>query len=85
MSLNDIKLSKFRNTQIGFIFSSRKTPEFSAIENVLIPAIIKVAKRKSRAKALELLDSVGLADVVDQFPSQLSGGEQQRVAVADIN
>ena len=84
LSLNDIKLSKFRNTQIGFIFQFHELlPEFSAIENVLIPAIIKgVNKRKSRAKALELLDSLGLADVVDQFPSQLSGGEQQRVAVA---
>ena len=84
LSLNDIKLSKFRNTQIGFIFQFHELlPEFSAIENVLIPAIIKgVNKIKSRAKALELLDSLGLADVVDQFPSQLSGGEQQRVAVA---
>ena len=84
LSLNDIKLSKFRNTQIGFIFQFHELlPEFSAIENVLIPAIIKgVNKRKSRVKALELLDSLGLADVVDQFPSQLSGGEQQRVAVA---
>ena len=84
LSLNDIKLSKFRNTQIGFIFQFHELlPEFSAIENVLIPAIIKgVNKRKSRAKALELLDSLGLADVGDQFPSQLSGGEQQRVAVA---
>ena len=84
LSLSDIKLSKFRNTQIGFIFQFHELlPEFSAIENVLIPAIIKgVNKRKSRAKALELLDSLGLADVVDQFPSQLSGGEQQRVAVA---
>jgi len=84
LSLNDIKLSKFRNTQIGFIFQFHELlPEFSAIENVLIPAIIKgVNKRKSRAKALELLDSLGLADVVDQFPSQLSGAEQQRVAVA---
>ena len=84
LSLNDIKLSKFRNTQIGFIFQFHELlPEFSAIENVLIPAIIKgVNKRKSRAKALELLDSLGLVDVVDQFPSQLSGGEQQRVAVA---
>ncbi|MBL6648089.1 MAG: ABC transporter ATP-binding protein [Flavobacteriaceae bacterium] len=84
LSLNDIKLSKFRNTQIGFIFQFHELlPEFSAIENVLIPAIIKGEnKRKSKDKALELLDSLGLTDVVDQFPSQLSGGEQQRVAVA---
>ena len=84
LSLNDIKLSKFRNTQIGFIFQFHELlPEFSAIENVLIPAIIKGEnKRKSKAKALELLDSLGLVDVVDQYPSQLSGGEQQRVAVA---
>lgn len=84
LSLNDIKLSKFRNTQIGFIFQFHELlPEFSAIENVLIPAIIKGEnKRKSKDKALGLLDSLGLADVVDQFPSQLSGGEQQRVAVA---
>lgn len=84
LNLNDNKLSKFRNTQIGFIFQFHELlPEFSAMENVLIPAIIKGENKiKSKAKALELLDSLGLADVVDQFPSQLSGGEQQRVAVA---
>ena len=84
LNLNDNKLSKFRNTQIGFIFQFHELlPEFSAMENVLIPAIIKGENKiKSKAKALELLDSLGLADVVDRFPSQLSGGEQQRVAVA---
>ena len=84
LNLNDNKLSKFRNTQIGFIFQFHELlPEFSAMENVLIPAIIKGENKiKSKAKALELLDSLGLADVVDLFPSQLSGGEQQRVAVA---
>jgi len=83
-NLNDSKLSKFRNTQIGFIFQFHELlPEFSAIENVIIPAIIKGENKESSIKkAIEILDSLGLSKVIDQQPSQLSGGEQQRVAVA---
>ena len=83
-NLNDSKLSKFRNTQIGFIFQFHELlPEFSAIENVIIPAIIKGENKESSIKkAIEILDSLGLSKVINQQPSQLSGGEQQRVAVA---
>jgi lipoprotein-releasing system ATP-binding protein len=83
-NLNDFKLSKFRNTQIGFIFQFHELlPEFSAIENVIIPAIIKGENKESSIKkAMEILDSLGLSRVINQQPSQLSGGEQQRVAVA---
>ncbi len=84
VNLNDNKLSKFRNTQIGFIFQFHELlPEFSAIENVIIPAIIKGENKKiSTIKAKKILDSLGLSKVINQQPSQLSGGEQQRVAVA---
>ena len=84
VNLNDNKLSKFRNTQIGFVFQFHELlPEFSAIENVIIPAIIKGENKKiSTIKAKKILDSLGLSKVINQQPSQLSGGEQQRVAVA---
>ena len=84
LSLNDKKLSKFRNTQIGFIFQFHELlPEFTALENVIIPAIIKGEKKSiSINKAKNLLETLGLSNIINQFPSQLSGGEQQRVAVA---
>jgi len=84
LSLNDKNLSKFRNTQIGFIFQFHELlPEFTALENVIIPAIIKGEKKDvSLNKAKTLLETLGLLSVINQFPSQLSGGEQQRVAVA---
>jgi len=84
LSLNDKKLSKFRNTQIGFIFQFHELlPEFTALENVIIPAIIKGENKNiSINKAKNLLKTLGLLSVINQFPSQLSGGEQQRVAVA---
>ena len=84
LNLNDKNLSKFRNTQIGFIFQFHELlPEFTAIENVIIPAIIKGEKKSiSINKAKNLLETLGLSNIINQFPSQLSGGEQQRVAVA---
>ena len=84
LNLNDKNLSKFRNTQIGFIFQFHELlPEFTALENVIIPAIIKGEKKSiSIKKAKDLLETLGLSNVINQFPSQLSGGEQQRVAVA---
>ena len=84
LNLNDTNLSKFRNTQIGFIFQFHELlPEFTALENVIIPAIIKGEKKSiSINKAKNLLEKLGLSNIINQFPSQLSGGEQQRVAVA---
>ena len=77
-------LSIFRNQNIGFIFQFHHLlPEFSAIENVCIPAFIaKKSKKEAELRALELLDLLGLKDRATHKPNQLSGGEQQRVAVA---
>lgn len=82
--LNNNQISDFRNRQIGFIFQFHHLlAEFSALENVCIPAFI-AGKSKSDAekKAGELLDLLGLKDRLHHKPNQLSGGEQQRVAVA---
>lgn len=77
-------LAKFRNKNIGFIFQFHHLlPEFSAIENVSIPGWIAGNKKKeTEARAKELLTILGLKDRLENKPSQLSGGEQQRVAVA---
>lgn len=77
-------LAQFRNTQIGFIFQFHHLlPEFTALENVCIPAWIAGTKQAAaQKKALELLDMLGLANRAENKPQQLSGGEQQRVAVA---
>jgi lipoprotein-releasing system ATP-binding protein len=77
-------LAKFRNENIGFIFQFHHLlPEFTALENVCIPAWIGGKKKKStEQRAKELLAQLGLADRLDNKPQQLSGGEQQRVAVA---
>ncbi len=84
LNLNRKKLASFRNQSIGFIFQFHHLlPEFTAVENVCIPAFInKVSESNARKKALELLDYLGLAERLDHKPNQLSGGEQQRVAVA---
>ena len=83
-SLNDKALAKFRNEHIGFIFQFHQLlPEFTALENVCIPAFIKGVKQQDAEKrAKELLDFLGLQDRYDHKPNELSGGEQQRVAVA---
>ncbi len=77
-------LSKFRNKNIGFIFQFHHLlPEFTALENVCIPGWIAGNKRKEiEARAIELLTILGLKDRLENKPNQLSGGEQQRVAVA---
>lgn len=77
-------LSVFRNQNIGFVFQFHHLlPEFSALENICIPAFIaKSTKKEAEMRALELLDLLGLKDRADHKPNQLSGGEQQRVAVA---
>lgn len=83
-SLNDRALAKFRNEHIGFIFQFHQLlPEFTALENVCIPAFIKnTAKEEAEKRAKELLEFLGLKDRYHHKPSELSGGEQQRVAVA---
>jgi len=82
--LNDKELSHFRNKNIGFIFQFHQLlPEFTALENVAIPAYINgVNKKEADRKAAELLDLLGLSERKDHKPAKLSGGEQQRVAVA---
>lgn len=83
-SLNGKKLAAFRNTHMGFVFQFHHLlPEFTALENVCIPAWIAGKKKKETlSRAAELLKTLGLADRFDNKPQQLSGGEQQRVAVA---
>jgi lipoprotein-releasing system ATP-binding protein len=82
--LNDKKLADFRNKNIGFIFQFHQLlPEFTALENVIIPALIaKRNKKEAETKAVELLELFNLKDRINHKPSELSGGEQQRVAVA---
>ena len=82
--LSDDKLSEFRNRHIGFVYQFHHLlPEFTALENVAMPALIAGVNRKDAFnRALELLDFLKLADRVGHKPSQLSGGEQQRVSVA---
>jgi len=83
-SLSDDKLSKFRNKNIGFVFQFHHLlPEFDALENIALPVMISGESSKiSFARAEELLEIVGLKDRSHHKPSELSGGEQQRVAVA---
>jgi lipoprotein-releasing system ATP-binding protein len=83
-SLSDKKLAHFRNKAIGFVFQFHHLlPEFSALENVILPKLIAGEEESSiRTKALGLLSEVGLSDRADHKPGELSGGEQQRVAVA---
>jgi len=83
-ALNEKDLAKFRNEEIGFIFQFHHLlPEFSAIENVCIPAFLQNKnKKEAEERAIELLDFLGLKDRAHHKPAQLSGGEQQRVAVA---
>ena len=83
-SLNDKALAKFRNKNIGFIFQFHQLlPEFTALENVCIPAFIgNTPKAEAEKHAIELLDYLGLKERIHHKPNSLSGGEQQRVAVA---
>ena len=82
--MSDGELATFRNRHIGFVFQFHQLlPEFTALENVMIPALIAGKSRTEAAKeAMELLALMGLADRADHKPSQMSGGENQRVAVA---
>lgn len=84
LKLNDKALSRFRNLQLGFIFQFHQLlPEFTALENVCIPAFIAgKSKSDTESEAKRLLDYLGLSHRINHKPGELSGGEQQRVAVA---
>ncbi|NQX80501.1 MAG: ABC transporter ATP-binding protein [Flavobacteriaceae bacterium] len=82
--LSDKEISAFRNREIGFVFQFHQLlPEFTALENVCLPGFIaKRSKKEVEKHALELLTLLGLEDRINHKPSELSGGENQRVAVA---
>jgi lipoprotein-releasing system ATP-binding protein len=84
LTMNDKNLSKFRNLNLGFIFQFHQLlPEFTALENVCIPAYIANKSRtETETEAKKLLDYLGLSHRMNHKPNELSGGEQQRVAVA---
>ena len=84
LKLSDDKLAKFRNKNAGFVFQFHHLlPEFTAIENVIIPQMINgTSYKQAKIKGRELLNIVGLTERLDHKPAELSGGEQQRVAVA---
>ena len=84
LKLNDAKRSAFRNKHMGFVFQFHQLlPEFTALENVMMPALIGgTSRREARQRAEELLAFMGLADRASHKPNELSGGEKQRVAVA---
>lgn len=83
-ALNDKRLSQFRNCHIGFVFQFHHLlPEFTAAENVMLPALIGgMSRREAEHRAAELLEMVGLSARATHKPSALSGGEQQRAAIA---
>jgi len=83
-TLSDKKLSAFRNKNIGFVFQFHHLlPEFTAIENICLPALIAgTSKKEAESKASKLLELLGVTARADHKPGELSGGEQQRVAVA---
>ena len=84
LTMNDKTLSQFRNLNLGFIFQFHQLlPEFTALENVCIPAFIAhKSKAETEIEAKKLLNYLGLSHRIDHKPNELSGGEQQRVAVA---
>jgi len=82
--LSDVKRTNIRNNNFGFIFQFyHLMPEFTAAENVMLPGLIARQEiNQLKTKAVNLLEAVGLAERANHFPNQLSGGEQQRVAIA---
>ncbi|MFH1852373.1 MAG: ABC transporter ATP-binding protein [Candidatus Neomarinimicrobiota bacterium] len=81
-TLPDLELAALRNRSIGFVFQFHHLlPEFTALENVLIPSLIGGGSQERNSRALELLEYVGLSDRSDHYPSELSGGERLRIAV----
>ena len=83
-SLSDKKLAQFRNQKIGFVFQAHHLlPEFTALENVMIPGLIAgLSKSMAQSKSEALLKQLGLEERIEHRPAEMSGGEQQRVAVA---
>ena len=83
-NLTDDKLARFRNNNIGFVFQFHHLlPEFTALENIMIPQMINgVPEKKASMQAKDLLNEIGLIERINHKPAELSGGEQQRVAVA---
>ena len=83
-TLSDAERTQIRRTEVGFVYQShRLLPEFSALENVMLPQMIRGLKRKETVlRATEILAYLGLGDRITHRPSELSGGEQQRVAIA---
>jgi len=83
-SLSTNRLSEFRNTMIGFVFQFHHLlPEFTALENTMLPYLIKTSNfKEAKSKALEILSYLNLSDRLEHKPNALSGGEKQRVAVA---
>lgn len=81
---NDEELANFRNRELGFVFQFHHLlSEFTALENILLPARIgNMPEKEAKSRALELLKMLGLESRKDHYPSEMSGGEQQRVAVA---
>lgn len=84
LALKERKMAEFRNRKLGFVFQFHQLlPEFTAVENVMMPALIGgLSFGDARKKAMHLLDFLGLKNRTDHKPSELSGGEKQRVAVA---
>jgi len=84
--LNENELAAFRNKNIGFVFQSHHLlPEFTALENVCIPAYIaKSTKKLANERAKYLIDLMGLSNRFNHKPSELSGGEQQRISVLEL-
>ena len=82
--LNDTERTRIRRTDVGFVYQAHHLlPEFSAVENVMLPQMIRgLGRREARARAAELLGYLGLKERLTHRPSELSGGEQQRVAIA---
>lgn len=80
---DDRHISEIRNSTIGFVFQfASLIPTLTALENLLLPLSFSTSKKEGRKRALDLLEKVGLADKANSFPSQLSGGQQRRIAIA---
>ena len=82
--MKEVQMAAFRNRHIGFVFQFHQLlPEFTALENVMMPALIaKKTKMEAESSAKELINFLGLSDRMEHKPNELSGGERQRIAVA---
>ena len=82
-NLKGLELCNFRNQKIGFVFQFHHLmPEFTVLENICMPAFIKRNFKESKEYAYELMETLNIIDKKDSFPTNLSGGEQQRIAIA---